>query len=56
MTKKEMITELIQLGCINDIGGRRLMRELKSYVENRYNFLVPRRLAYLTKIREENKR
>lgn len=55
MNKKQMVEKMILLGCIDTVKGKRLMRETKDYVESVYNMCIPRRLAYLAKIKEEVK-
>ena len=48
MTKKAMIQELINLGCVQEKDRKYLMRQSKDYVENRiYKVAVPLKMAYL---------
>jgi hypothetical protein len=48
MTKKAMVEELINLGCIAEKDRQYLMRQTKDYVENRiYKVAIPLRMEYL---------
>ena len=48
MTKKAMVQELINLGCVQEKDRKYLMRQSKDYVENRiYKVAIPLRMEYL---------
>lgn len=55
MTKKAMIQELIDLGCVQEKDRKYLMRQSKDYVENRiYKVAIPLKMAYLKNQSIEN--
>ena len=55
MTKKAMVEELINLGCVQEKDRKYLMRQSKDYVENRiYKVAIPLKMAYLKNQSIEN--
>jgi len=50
MTKREMINEMFEMGCIKKVDCDHLMRTRnKSEIERLYNFVIPIRKEYLEK-------
>lgn len=47
MTKKAMVNEMVELGCIKEADRNYVMRWTKDYIENLYKDIVPKRKAYL---------